>query len=120
MNENMPISSSPIIHRHPRNPILTAQDIPYPSALVYNGGVTKFKGQYVMVFRNDHGYDEKEKKAPHFQLGVAYSDNGVDWRVQPSPILEPDDPEIMGNYDARLTVLEGRCYINYTQHTRHG
>lgn len=112
--------SSSIIHRHPRNPILTSADIPYPSKLVYNAGVTKYRGRYVMVFRNDHGFDERTNKAPHFQLGVAYSDDGVEWRVEPEPILEPDDLEIMGNYDARVTVLEDRCYITYTQHTRHG
>jgi beta-1,4-mannooligosaccharide/beta-1,4-mannosyl-N-acetylglucosamine phosphorylase len=114
------LPSSPIIHRHPQNPILTSDDIPYPSKLVYNAGVTKFRGRYVMVFRNDHGFDERTNKAPHFQLGVAYSDDGVQWQVESEPILEPDDPEIMGNYDARLTVLENRCYITYTQHTRHG
>jgi beta-1,4-mannooligosaccharide/beta-1,4-mannosyl-N-acetylglucosamine phosphorylase len=114
------VPSTPIIHRHPRNPILTSEDIPYESKLVYNAGVTKFRNRYVMVFRNDHGFDERTKKAPHFQLGVAYSDDGVEWQVEPEPILEPDDPEIMGNYDARLTVLEDRCYITYTQHTRHG
>lgn len=120
MDETIILQSSSIIQRHPRNPILTAADIPYPSKLVYNGGATRFKGRYVMVFRSDYGYDENEKKAPNFQLGVAYSDDGVAWRVEPEPILEPTDKEIMGNYDARLTVLEGRCYINYTQHTRHG
>jgi beta-1,4-mannooligosaccharide/beta-1,4-mannosyl-N-acetylglucosamine phosphorylase len=112
--------SSAILRRHPRNPILTSDDIPYPSKLVYNGGVTKFLGRYVMVFRNDHGFDERTNKAPHFQLGLAFSDDGIEWQVEPQPILEPDDPEIMGNYDARLTVLENRCFITYTQHTRHG
>jgi beta-1,4-mannooligosaccharide/beta-1,4-mannosyl-N-acetylglucosamine phosphorylase len=112
--------SSSIIRRHPRNPILTSADMPFASSLVYNAGVTKFRGRYVMVFRNDHGFDEIRKLAPYFQLGVAYSDDGVDWQVEPEPILEPDDPEIMGNYDCRLTVLEERCYLTYTQHTRHG
>jgi beta-1,4-mannooligosaccharide/beta-1,4-mannosyl-N-acetylglucosamine phosphorylase len=114
------LCSSPIIQRHPRNPILTSKNVPYPSSLVYNAGVTKFRDRYVMVFRNDYGYDEQQKKAPHFQLGLAYSEDGVDWQVQPEPILEPDDPEIMGNYDPRLNLLEGRCFLTYTQHTRHG
>src|SRR4051794_21045730 len=92
------VPSAPIIHRHPRNPILTSEHMPYPSRLVYNAGVTKFRGKYVMVFRNDFGYDELLSKAPHFQLGLAYSDDGVDWEVQPEPILEPNDPEVMANY----------------------
>src|SRR3954468_23214925 len=114
------VQSAAIIHRHPKNPILTSEHMPYPSRLVYNAGVTKFRGKYVMVFRNDFGFDERLNKAPHFQLGLAYSDDGIDWDVQPEPILEPDDPEVVANYDARLTVLEDRCFITYTQHTRHG
>lgn len=120
IDQQVSIQPSPIVERHSQNPILTSEDIPYPSKLVYNAGVTKYRGRYVMVFRNDHGYDERTMKAPHFQLGVAYSADGVEWQVEPQPILEPTDPEIMGNYDARLTVLEDRCYVTYTQHTRHG
>src|SRR4051812_18077900 len=116
-----PLHSSPIVHRHPQNPILTAQDIPYPSALVYNAGVTKFRGQYVMVFRNDHGYDPLTKKAPYFQLGLAYSDDGLHWRVEPGPIrISADDPDVLGDMDARLNLVEDRCYVTYTQYTRHG
>jgi beta-1,4-mannooligosaccharide/beta-1,4-mannosyl-N-acetylglucosamine phosphorylase len=117
-----PLSSSSIIHRHPQNPIFTAEDLPYPSALVYNAGVTKYQGQYVMLFRNDYGYDEQEKKAPHFQIGVAYSDDGIsNWRVHPKPILEKEGgKDVLGSYDPRVTVLDGRIYITYAQYTEHG
>jgi len=47
------LRSSSVIARHPENPILTAQDVPYPAMLVFNPGVTKVQGKYVMVFRND-------------------------------------------------------------------
>lgn len=120
MTAPAPLRSAEFVRRHPRNPILSSQDIPYPSSLVYNGGATRFAGRYVMVFRNDHGYDDRLAMAPHFQLGVAFSQDGIAWQVEPKPILESDDPELLGNYDPRLTVLEGRCYLTYTQHTRHG
>lgn len=115
-----PLSSSPIVRRYPGNPILSADDVPYESRLAYNPGVVKYQGRYVMVFRNDYGFSENEVKAPNFQLGLAYSDDGVHWQVQPKPILEPDDPEVLGNYDPRLTLLEGRVMITYAQYTRHG
>ena len=50
-----PLTSSPVIHRHPANPVLTPADVPYEARLVFNAGVTKYKGKYVMVFRNDYG-----------------------------------------------------------------
>ena len=44
-----------MIHRHPDNPVLSAKDVPYHATLIFNAGVTKFQGRYVMVFRNDYG-----------------------------------------------------------------
>lgn len=115
-----PLESDPIITRHPANPILRPEDIPYRSSLVYNAGVVKHEGEYLMVFRSDYGYDPEKKKAPHFQIGLARSADGVNWRVHPEPIVEGDGGEIMGTYDPRLTVLEGRFYLSYAQLTYHG
>ena len=48
-----PLKSSPLIHRYPGNPVLSARDVPYPAALIFNAGVAKLQGKYVMVFRNN-------------------------------------------------------------------
>jgi beta-1,4-mannooligosaccharide/beta-1,4-mannosyl-N-acetylglucosamine phosphorylase len=34
------LKSSPVITRHPGNPVLTAADVPYPATLVYNASAT--------------------------------------------------------------------------------
>src|SRR5436190_4071072 len=117
-----PLHSSSIIHRSLQNPIFTAKDVPYPSTIAYNGGVVYYHGQYVMIFRNDYGYDEKEKKAPHFQIGMAYSADGIsNWHVHPKPIIEKQGAEdVLGSYDPRVTILDGRIHITYAQYTRHG
>jgi beta-1,2-mannobiose phosphorylase / 1,2-beta-oligomannan phosphorylase len=48
-------------------------------------------------------------------LRVARSRDGVDFTVDDTPLLFPADAtERFGCEDARLTVIEGRCYINYT------
>src|SRR5690606_38434195 len=75
------LQSSPVIHRHPQNPILKPSDVPYGPALVFNAGVTKYQGQYVMVFRNDYGNAELGTVEPHSttNLGLAFSDDGVNW-----------------------------------------
>ena len=70
------LHSSSIIKRHPLNPFFTSKDVPYPSVIAYNAGVIKYRGQYVMVFRNDHSWNDEEQKAIGFQIGVAYSDGG--------------------------------------------
>jgi beta-1,4-mannooligosaccharide/beta-1,4-mannosyl-N-acetylglucosamine phosphorylase len=115
-----PLESSPIIHRYEGNPILEAENIPYPSRLVYNPGVAKRDGKYFMVFRNDYGFDEKLKKPPYFQLGLAQSVDGIKWNVYAEPILEGDGIEVLGSIDPRLTLLENRFFITYAQHTKHG
>ena len=114
-----PLQSSPAITRHPANPLLTYRDVPYPAALVFNAGVTKYQGKYVMVFRNDYGSFE-EQRLEGTNLGLAFSDDGVQWEVQPKPCFDLQDDEIRRGYDPRLTVLDGRCYMCFAVDTHHG
>jgi beta-1,4-mannooligosaccharide/beta-1,4-mannosyl-N-acetylglucosamine phosphorylase len=117
-----PLKSSSIIQHHPLNPIFTSENVPYSSVIAYNTGVVKYQGQYVIVFRTDYNWNEEEQKAIGFQIGVAYSEDGVsNWRVHPRPILEFEGGEdVRGSMDPRLTVLEGCIYITYAQLTGHG
>ena len=111
--------SSPVITRHPENPVLTSEDVPYPSTLVFNPGVTKWAGRYAMAFRNDSGW-EGETRFEGTNIGLAWSDDGIHWSVEPEPILALGDEEILRVYDPRLIVLEGRCYMCFALDTRHG
>lgn len=113
------LKSSPAVKRHPANPILSAEDVSYNSALVFNAGVTKFKGFYVMVFRNDFGSVE-EKRLDGTNLGLAFSEDGIHWEVQPKPCFELSDDDIRWVNDPRLTVIEDRCYMTFAIIGRHG
>ncbi|MCX7046775.1 MAG: glycoside hydrolase family 130 protein [Candidatus Sumerlaeota bacterium] len=113
------LKSSPIITRHPANPILTSKDIPYRATLIFNAGVAKYQGKYVMVFRNDYGSDGCTR-FDGTNLGVAFSDDGIRWQVRPKPWLEMNEGEVTRIYDPRLTVLDGRCYMCFAMDTRHG
>ena len=107
------------------NPILSARDIPFDASLIFNAGVCKFNGKYVMVFRNDVGFSPTGWTKTYTNLGIAWSDDGVKWSVQTEPwkvaaeIIE-SDPEIVRFYDPRLTVVDGRCYLCFAVDTRHG
>lgn len=115
------LKSSPVIKRFPGNPVLAAKDIPYEATLIFNAGVVKYQGKYVMVFRNDYRYT---KKGPFgfagTNIGLAYSNDGISWEVQPKPCFQLEDAEIIRAYDPRLTVIEGRCYLCFAVDTRHG
>ncbi|MCI8387448.1 MAG: glycosidase [Clostridiales bacterium] len=110
--------SSPVIKKLDK-PVLTYRDVPYKAALIFNAGVAKFGGRYVMVFRNDYGSME-EHKLEGTSIGLAFSDDGIKWDVQPKPCFEMHDDEICRAYDPRLTVIDGRCYMCFAVDTRHG
>jgi beta-1,4-mannooligosaccharide/beta-1,4-mannosyl-N-acetylglucosamine phosphorylase len=107
------------IQRFHANPILSAKDVPYHATLIFNAGVAKFNGKYVMLFRNDYGSAETQT-LEGTNIGLAFSDDGIHWDVQPQPCLQLQDQEIIRAYDPRLTILEGHCYICFAVDTRHG
>lgn len=108
-----------MIHRHPDNPILSAKDVPYGPLLVFNVGVTKFQGQYVMAFRNDYG-TPTEIDTTLTDIGLATSSDGIHWTPRPAPILRMRDEENLRAYDPRLTVIDGRVYMCFAVDTVHG
>ncbi len=113
------MKTSPVIRRHPGNPVLAAGDVPYPATLVFNAGVTRYAGRYAMVFRNDYGSGEK-KALEGTNLGLATSPDGVEWTVEPRPCFWMESEEISRAYDPRLTVIDGRVYMCFALDTRHG
>ncbi len=111
--------TSPAIARLEGNPILTSQHVPFDSDLVFNAGIAKYQGRYVMVFRNDYGWDE-QTRFEGTNLGLAFSDDGISWDVQPSACFDLRDDEIRRGYDPRLTVIDGRCVMCFAVDTQHG
>ncbi len=118
---NVNIKSSPVIRRYRQNPVLSAKDIPFKADCIFNAGITKYQGKYVMVFRND--YDYSNGSFAGCNIGLAFSDNGIRWDVQPKPFLtvaDMEDEEITRVYDPRLTVIDGCCYLCFAVDTPHG
>ncbi len=117
------LKSSPVITRYNGGmPVLSKEDIPYEAECIFNAGVAKFQGKYVMLFRNDYRFDG----IGAFQkcsIGIAFSEDGIQWKVQEKPFLTREDlhdEEITRIYDFRITFLEGRCYLCFAADTRHG
>jgi beta-1,4-mannooligosaccharide/beta-1,4-mannosyl-N-acetylglucosamine phosphorylase len=116
--------SSPCIKKIEK-PVLTKDDVPYESSLVFNAGVVKYNGRYVMVFRNDYGPTE-ETFPGRFQtsLGLATSEDGVKWKVEERTLFDSrdleQDGEIRRLYDPRITLIDGKPYLCLAMDTKHG
>jgi predicted GH43/DUF377 family glycosyl hydrolase len=94
----------PLLLRHPKNPILTSKDWPYPINTVFNAGATLLAdGTTLLLCRV-----EERRGLSH--LCAARSRNGVDgWQIDSEPTLMPDPKnypeEIWGIEDPRITFV---------------
>ncbi len=109
-----------MFRRHPGNPILTADDWPYPVNSVFNAAATQVDGQTLLLVR-------VEDRSGLSHLCAARSADGVtDWRIDPEPTF-PADPdnhpeELWGVEDPRVTYFEetGDYLIAYTAYGEAG
>jgi predicted GH43/DUF377 family glycosyl hydrolase len=107
--------------RHPRNPILRAEDWPYPVHTVFNPGAVRLAdGTTLLLCR-------VEDRRGHSHLCAARSPNGVDgWVVDREPTLLPDphrhSDELWGVEDPRITYVDelGKYAVAYTAFGRGG
>jgi predicted GH43/DUF377 family glycosyl hydrolase len=110
-----------LFHRSKQNPVLTAQNWPYPVNSVFNAGATILPdGTTLLLCRV-----EDRRGLSHFC--AARSVNGVDdWKIDRQPTLMPDQvnypEELWGIEDPRITYVEElkKYAIVYTAYTQHG
>ncbi len=114
--------SPSVIKRYENNPVLTAKDIPYEATLIFNAGVVRFRGKYLMAFRDDYNYSIVRTHF-HTHIGLAESEDGITWKVLAKPLILYDDvhtEEISRFYDPRLSVIDGQLYMCFAVDTKHG
>jgi predicted GH43/DUF377 family glycosyl hydrolase len=105
--------------RHESNPILTAEQLPYPANTIFNPGAARLKDETVLLNR-------VEDLRGISSLLVARSPDGVgNWRLDEKPLLEPDPAhpeEVWGCEDPRLVYLPEReeWAITYTAYSNRG
>jgi predicted GH43/DUF377 family glycosyl hydrolase len=110
-----------IFHRSKLNPILTADNWPYPVNSVFNAGATLLPdGTTLLLCRV-----EDRRGLSH--LCAARSTNGIDsWQIDPQPTLlrDPDNhpEELWGIEDPRITFVEElkKYVVIFTAYTRDG
>jgi len=103
-----------------KNPIITANDLPYQANTVFNPGATAFKDQTLLLMR-------VEDRRGHSHLTKAVSKNGIDnWVIDKKPTLtslpKKHPEELWGIEDPRITYLEefNKYIITYTSLSEYG
>ena len=94
-----------IFKRYEGNPILTAQNWPYPASSVFNPGATKFNDETLLLVR-------VEDRQGYSHLTKAVSNDGkTNWQIDSQPTLVPDERKgeaKFGFEDPRIVWLEER------------
>ena len=112
-------SCEPIVKRYPGNPILTRKDIPYPVESVHNAGMAKHDGKIIMLFRS-------HLRNGRSVIGLATSDDGFKFRVNPTPFITPAEVEPFATYEAygvedpRICTMGDVHLITYSAYSPFG
>ena len=108
-----------LFSRCPQNPILTAEDWPYPANSVFNAAATRYDGKTLLLVR-------VEERTGFSHLTRAVSADGVTgWEIDPKPTLQRDPDrreEVWGLEDPRITWMPelGRFAVAYTAYSACG
>jgi predicted GH43/DUF377 family glycosyl hydrolase len=109
-----------IFKRYEHNPILGPKDSPWELSGIYNCGVIKHKGEYLMSCRV-----ESIDLTDHFVM--ARSKDGIHFTLDAEPIALPEDPEFRQFtnemiYDPRIVYIaeDDAFYLNFACHSSFG
>ena len=97
------------VWRYSRNPVIPRDLLPTSNS-IFNSAVVPFEGGFAGVFRCD---DWTRK----MQLHRGFSDDGIDWALDPEPIrFDTDEPELatfVYGYDPRVVWIDDRFYVTW-------
>lgn len=102
-----------VVTKYSGNPILTNKDCPWPAECVYNAGVARYKGKYILMPRC-LGLDG------NCTFGLAESSDGYHFVMRDKPVISKATEgefsmyENRGVEDARITQFGDTYYIFYS------
>jgi len=106
------------IQRYRNNPILTKEDVPFKVNSIFNPGAARFNNQYILFCRI-------EMPSGRSSFVLAFSDDGISYKVDNKPCLSPEDHKDYYKYvewgieDARVTKIGEKYYLTYTGYSRY-
>jgi predicted GH43/DUF377 family glycosyl hydrolase len=109
-----------VIRRWVDNPLIALADLPVRSSGIWNAGVIRLDGEYVMLIT-------VETLEGRYSIYQARSRDGKHFHIHEEPFMTPRTAEApLGQYesvgirDPRITPLDGTYYITYVAEGDHG
>lgn len=107
-----------LFKRYPKNPIITAKDLPYPAHTIFNPGATAFQNNTLLIAR-------VENRQGFSHLTKAISKDGVsNWifdkcpTIEAEPNIHPEEKWGIGgpqnNMDARSGEMGDHLHVFFT------
>ena len=115
-----PVTPSDIFRRHPDNPIILVEQLPYRANSVFNPGAGRVGDDTLLLLRVE------DLRGISHLLAARSRDGVTGWRFDPAPLIKPEPDthpeEIWGCEYARLTWLPelDQWAIAYTAFSRRG
>jgi beta-1,4-mannooligosaccharide/beta-1,4-mannosyl-N-acetylglucosamine phosphorylase len=109
--EDKPVGHAHAVWRYSRNPVIPRDLFPGANS-IFNSAVVPFRGTFAGVFRCD-------STAREMQLHAGFSQDGINWRIEPRRIEFVDtanDPENVRweyGYDPRVVWIDDRYYVTW-------
>lgn len=107
--EERPEGCNDVVWRSAKNPIIPRNLLPTSNS-IFNSAVVPYKDGFAGVFRCD---DTRREMRVH----AGFSDDGINWNINPEPIEFICDDEEVGNfeyaYDPRVCWIEDRYYVTW-------
>ncbi len=108
-----------MVHRWEENPIISIEDLSFPSADICNAGAIKLGDEFILL-------PTIQSLEGKYAIYLARSNDGYQFKVDDRPVLAPSEDEgdscydELGVLDARITPLEGQFYVAYDALGRYG
>ena len=107
--QERPEGSTEVMWRYTENPIISRYATPTSNS-VFNSAVVPFNNGFAGVFRCDN-------KAVQMNIHAGFSDDGLNWHIEPEPIaMQAGNTPMLHSdykYDPRVTFIEDRYWVTW-------
>lgn len=108
-----------VIHRYKGNPLIAIEDLPFRCSDIWNAGVVRFRGEYLLLLT-------VETLEGLSSIYLAHSTDGHNFFVEPKPFMAASEHgpfaqyETFGIRDPRITRIDETYYITFLADSESG